>query len=106
MTHVSHIWQDQARKAGGDELVTIIEGVANDVHSIKTTLDKLTTAFPNNDLDGHRVYHEAMIERNRELKRLTQVIREKTIIGLLWMALAGTGIAIWHEFLSYVAKGQ
>lgn len=106
MSQQKVLWQDRARELGGDELVELIDGMAVDIHNIKIGMDKFLTAFPNGDMDGHREYHRIMIERNRELRRLSSIIREKTIVGLVWMILVGVGVSIWHQFISLVAKGQ
>lgn len=100
------LWQNRAREIGGDELVEVIDGMAMDIHNIKQNMDRFLTAFPNGDIDGHREYHRIMIERNRELRHISSVIREKTVVGLVWMIIIGIGISIWHELINLVAKGQ
>ena len=67
-------------------------------------IDSMFVAFPQGDFDGHRRYHETMIEMLAERRRLRQAIQEKTISGLIWAALVGVGIAIWHELLALVGK--
>jgi hypothetical protein len=56
---------------------------------LKAVSAMVKTAFPGGDLDGHRRYHELLIEREQQL----QVIRREVITHLLktstWLAFAG-----------------
>ena len=111
------LWQEQARSAGGEELVATIEGLASaqgkmveaqtemgdrqktmseDIHEIKQSLANLiTTAFPAGDAEGHRRYHDLMIRRNEEIRRLRIAVQEKTISGLIWAFLVFLGLCIY-----------
>jgi hemerythrin len=66
----------------------------------------LQKAFPAEDAEGHRRYHEAIIEKTAEIRRLRQAIQEKTISGLIWAAIVWFGIAVFHEFQSVIQNGQ
>lgn len=82
----------------GRELSTInttMDTISGDVHDIKKSLGDLLKAFPAGDLDGHRRYHDAIIERNHEIRKLRYAIQEKTIFGLLWLALGLIGASVW-----------
>lgn len=59
-------------------------------------------AFPGGDAEGHRRAHEAMIERTAELRRLRVAIQEKTISGLVWAAVVGLGLLVYHGALEVV----
>lgn len=89
------LWQQQARAMGGDDLVAKVEQMADDIHDIKAVMTTLNKAFPSGDIDGHRRYHEAVIERNAELRRLRVAIQEKTISGLIWIAIVWMGSRAW-----------
>lgn len=65
---------------------------------------RLIRAFPANDLEGHRRAHEAMMEDVRSRNALTQAIKEKTISGLVWSAMAALGFACWHEILYILGR--
>ena len=67
-------------------------------------IDSIFGAFPHGDFEGHRRYHETMIEMLIERRRLRQAIQEKTISGLIWAALVGVGIAVWHQIIAAVGK--
>ena len=57
---------------------------------------ELKAAFPNGDVAGHCRYHEVMIQKLEETRRLRVAIQEKTISGLIWAAILAGGTAIWH----------
>lgn len=60
--------------------------------------EQILTAFPGGDTDGHRRYHEAVIEW-RELRN--KLVREALIKVTQAGALAGAGwiaLAIWQSF--------
>lgn len=56
----------------------------------------IASAFPNVDTEGHRRYHQTMIEILEERRRLRVAILEKTISGLVWAVLVFVGMAAWH----------
>lgn len=56
---------------------------------------QVINAFPSGDIDGHRAYHETMIEMLQEKRRLRMAIVEKTISGLLWAAIVVVLSALW-----------
>lgn len=100
------LWQQQARELGGEELVEVIEDMAGDIHDIKTSVQTLTdAAFPGGDIEGHRRYHELIIERNAEMRRLRIAIQEKTISGLIWAALVFVGLSVWHTIKQKINGG-
>ncbi len=90
------LWQEQARRLGGDDLVATIEAMARDLHDIKKNVNDLAaTAFPGGDIEGHRRYHQVMIERNLEIRRLRVAIQEKTISGLIWAFIVFLGLCVF-----------
>lgn len=62
---------------------------------LEAQVNKMRDAFPNEDYDGHRRAHKALIEDVEARKRLVQAIREKTISGLVWMAIIALGTLLW-----------
>ena len=98
------MWQEDARKAGGEKLVLVI---AQMLESQRRTEDRLTEleamlkdhvgeAFPGGDAEGHRRAHEAMIELTNEKRRLRAAIMEKTLSGLVWSLVIALGVAAWE----------
>lgn len=70
---------------------------------INETRDRLIGAFPAGDLEGHRHYHEMMMEAGRDRKKLITAVKEKTVAGLVWALMLGVGIACWKYFMSLLA---
>jgi hypothetical protein len=106
----SVLWQAEARKIGGDHLVTVIEDIRIDQNTIldrltnfeerhkaaEASLTSLQAAFPAGDAEAHRRYHDALIRKTEETRRLRVAITEKTISGLLWTGIVSLGIGIWQ----------
>lgn len=87
-------------------ILTVQKQTLSEIAEIKTNMGQMTSAvsadvervlraFPSEDTDGHRRFHETMIESLEERRRLRRAIQEKTIAGLLWAALVGLGLAVW-----------
>ncbi len=74
----------------------LVDDVAHISRSVDEIIKKFDQAFPSADIDGHRRYHEAMIEDIEARKRLTQAIKEKTISGLIWAAIVAAATAGWR----------
>lgn len=55
-------------------------------------------AFPANDPEGHRRFHETQILMLEEKRQLKKAIQEKTISGLIWSGLVASGTAIYQQF--------
>lgn len=64
----------------------------------------LKAAFPGGDAGAHLRYHESLIERNAELRRLRVAIQEKTISGLIWAGIVGLGAVLWNAFKASVFR--
>lgn len=67
-------------------------------------LTDLANAFPNTDTQGHRLYHQTMIEILQERRRMRVAIQEKTISGLVWAAMVFLGLAAWQYMKSHLEK--
>ena len=63
---------------------------------VESLEDRFVSSFPAGDPESHRRYHEELIEKNAELRRLRAAIQEKTISGLVWSCLVGIGLAVWN----------
>lgn len=71
---------------------------------LEANLEKVVKAFPENDFEGHKRYHETIIEMLAERRKLRRAIEEKTISGLVWMIIVGVGLALWHEVLRLLGR--
>lgn len=113
------LWQQEAKKLGGESLVEVIEEIRDgqramldrlkqmdERHSAsEAAIASINRAFPSADFEGHRRYHETMIEMISERRRLRMAIQEKTISGLIWAGIVGVSLAVWHELISVFGKG-
>jgi hypothetical protein len=61
---------------------------------------------PHGDIDGHRKYHEALIEAQKRRVKIYDAIIEKTLTALLWAAIVAVCVAVWHEFQDRVTSRQ
>lgn len=114
MRHDEQLWQQEARRLGGEAFVETIIELQNGLGAIAQKLDAMekrhdtseaaialiNRAFPAGDTDGHRRYHELIIENTAEKRRLRMAVQEKTISALIWAAIAGIGVAVWHEIIN------
>lgn len=63
---------------------------------------RFAEAFPGGDHLGHCRYHQLMIEDIESRKRLTQALKEHSLIGVLWAILIFVGTACWLYLKSKV----
>lgn len=106
------LWQDEADRIGGAalaqlltemrdaqrQMIVVVEGVKARDEQDRATIEKLMTGFPAGDFDGHRRYHEAVIEwrelRNKLVREaLIKVAQAGSLAAFGWVALA-----IWQSF--------
>lgn len=64
----------------------------------KSNHEAVMAAFPANDPEGHRRYHETQILMLEERRQLRKAIQEKTISGLIWSGLVAAGTAVYHQY--------
>lgn len=60
-------------------------------------IDRLRSAFPGGDVEGHRRYHELQIAKIQSWDRLTETLREKTAGGIIWGLMIFLSFAAWNE---------
>jgi len=87
-----------------DALTTTLSEHVNkeegDWTAMKGTLSQLCGAFPDQDLVGHRNYHESLIERNKWItqicKRSVEELAKYGLLGfIVWL-----GYQAWTGFLA------
>ena len=62
------------------------------------------SAFPNDDILGHRRFHDQLAETQAERKALAKDIRAKAVTGVLWVVAALIATAIWEYIKREVKK--
>ena len=99
-------------------LAQLLQEIRDNQHSIMTRLEmidaanakqlqdiaKLKSAFPGEDAEGHRRYHETMIALVDERRKLRMAIVEKTVVGCVWVAIAFVAVACWEALLGSIPK--
>ena len=112
-------WKEEAIKLGGESFVKKISDMADSIHCLaensklieekvvqsEEKIAELFEAFPNADIDGHKRYHETMIEMLEEKRRLRSAIQEKTISGLIWSVIVGLAIILWNYAAHLIRTG-
>lgn len=79
-----------------DEITRAHSRTEKDIESMKV-------AFPAADYDGHRRYHQLLIEKLEETRKLRIAIQEKSISGLVWMGIIALGSLLWKGLLAWWA---
>ncbi len=95
---IKETWQMEAEKAGGVALAEVIKEVRDTQRDILQRLDLLSRAFPGGDHDGHRRYHEAVIERMELKNRLVRAALEKVIQAGALASCGWVAVAVWNYF--------
>lgn len=80
------------------EICDQLVATRNELTLIALKTDKILAAFPGNDIDGHRRYHQSVIEwrelRNKLVREaLIKVTQAGSLAAFGWVALA-----IWQSF--------
>lgn len=79
-----------------------IDQMAEDIHDIKENLRK---AFPGGDIDGHRRYHELIIAKTAAYDHMAWVIKEKTLLGLVWALIVFLVSSVWFYVVHKLSTG-
>lgn len=64
------------------------------------------TAFPDGDLDGHRRYHEILIEEAMERKRMRSAIFIHVAKSSTWAVIAGLVVLVWIGLKEKIGLGK
>ena len=70
--------------------------------SIESKVDMVAAAFPGGDFEGHKRYHQALIQTLEEKRAFYRSLKEKTLLGILWALVVWLGMAIWHELANNI----
>lgn len=109
---MSELWQEEAARLGGPifaevmiqmrdaqrQLVVEVAALKERDAVVDQAINRLLTGFPAADIDGHRRYHESVIEwrelRNKLVREALIKAAQATTLGALgWIALA-----MWQSF--------
>lgn len=84
------------------ENTSTLEVVEVKVNVLIERVDDLARGFPNDDPDGHRRAHEALIRKAEARARLYEKLLEELAKKGLWALLVLFGIALWQYIKSQV----
>lgn len=108
---MNQLWQQEAERMGGQLLVDLLtemrdnqRDLINKVTALEQTTARLMSGFPADDVEGHRRYHESVIEW-RELRN--KMVREALlkVAGAGGLAAAGwLCVAIWNALKISVTR--
>lgn len=106
----SHFFlQDQIETVGVSpgKVAALFSQRIDDLHErqrkTERDVDHIKTAFAGGDYEGHRRYHETVIEILAERRRLRIAIQEKTLSGLAWAAVVALGTLFWKGLVAWYA---
>jgi hypothetical protein len=115
---MNQLWQQEAERMGGQPLVALltemrdnqldmrtdVEQLSQKVSQLQAANERLLSGFPADDVDGHRRYHESVIEwrelRNKLVRDLLMKAAQATFMG----ALGFLALAAWKAFQISVTK--
>jgi C4-dicarboxylate-specific signal transduction histidine kinase len=115
---MNQLWQQEAARLGIPGLAQLVSDLRDGQLELMAHIDALNTksakqeaaitrllaGFPADDVDGHRRYHESVIEwrelRNKMVREaLLKLAQAGTLAAFGWLALA-----IWQAFKTTVTK--
>lgn len=79
-----------------DEIIAAIFETRDTQATILGKLNSLYEAFPGGDVDGHRRYHQLLIDNQQEMRKLVLAIKEKFLVALLWSLCVFLVVAAWE----------
>lgn len=103
------LWQTEAKRIGGEAFVDVVVELQTGQKEIMSKLDTMEqrhdtaeaaiaiirSAFPSGDMDGHRRYHQLLIDNTESKRALTKAIKEKTYAGLAWSLVVWLASELW-----------
>ena len=78
----------------------MVDFVTND--DIMAELKALRLAFPGEDLEGHRRFHEEVIEDMISRRSLRKAVIEQVVKGSVWALLITFGAAMWAYIKDHI----
>lgn len=98
MSTNTELWQAECAAVLGQATVDVLTELRDGQRALMVKVDAMSAAFPGGDTDGHRRYHEAVIERielrNKLLREaLLKLAQAGAVAGMGWLLLA-----IWQAF--------
>ena len=98
MSANKELWQIEAERTIGPAFVEVLTEIRDVQRQLLAKVDTLAAGFPGGDTEGHRRYHEAVIDRLEQRNKL-----RRELLGRLAAAgaIAGAGwlfLFMWQVF--------
>lgn len=95
---------DPEHKEMMSAIIAGMESMRAELAENTRTISQILKGFPEGDPDGHRRYHEEVIQQAAERRMLLQEVRMHLLKAASWPALAGAFYVMWQYFKSQVTK--
>ena len=80
--------------------MTEIRDNDNMLERLRALEQVVKSAFPEGDPEGHRKFHEALLETQQWYKHLRRTVTEKIIVGISFFIAGWLATILW-EYLKY-----
>jgi len=64
----------------------------------------MSRIVPNKDYDGHSMYHQLLIDKERRKAQLQDSIIEKSLSGIIWAVVVVLSYAAWNYLKMEIKK--
>lgn len=88
------------------ENTSSLEVIEKDIKVLTERVDDLARGFPNEDPDGHRLYHDAVIKRMEARTRFYEALRAELAKQGVWSLIVFIGGAIIYYVRAKFAGGR
>ncbi|MEX3972264.1 hypothetical protein [Paraburkholderia caribensis] len=86
------------------ENTSSLEVLEKDLKVVIERVDDLARGFPDGDWEGHRRYHEAVIQKMEARTKFYDDLRTELAKKGLWALLVLVGIAVWQYIKTRVTQ--
>ena len=88
-----------------DEVVCdMLKHVSRLEERVEDLEDSMKRIVPNQDYDGHSIYHSLLIEKERRRAALMDSIIEKSLSGIIWAVVVAMSFAVWNYIKMEIKK--
>lgn len=108
---MNQLYQQEAEQLGAPRLAALLlemrdsqKIVLEKLRAVEETQAKLMSGFPASDVDGHRRYHQSVIEWRELRNNMVRQALEKMIGAGILGACGWLLLAIWQSFKITVTK--
>jgi len=84
------------------QLVASVQQVRSELAENTRKTDQILKGFPAGDPDGHRRYHEEVMQQLAERRQLRHELLTHLLKAASWPALAGVCFVLWKYFKAQI----